>query len=57
MQDYKYVGILGPDVFSYVDELTKDCEKSGCEGDILIISGGIGELLNSTLLDSFTGVR
>lgn len=55
--NFKYVELLGPDVFSYVDRLTTECQTSGCEGDILIMSGGMGELLNSTLLDSFTGVR
>ena len=44
-------------MFCYVNHLTSECETHGCEGDILIMSGGIGELLNSTLLDSFTGVR
>ena len=40
-----------------MDRLRSDCQTSGCEGDILIMSGGVGELLNSTLMDSFTGVR
>ncbi|KAF0310680.1 hypothetical protein FJT64_001878 [Amphibalanus amphitrite] len=55
--DYRFIGQMGEDVFSYVNHLTADCAEHGCEGDILIMSGGIGELLNSTLLDSFTGVR
>ncbi|XP_037070631.1 uncharacterized protein LOC119091840 [Pollicipes pollicipes] len=55
--DYRYVDVLGPDTLGYVDHLMTECEAEGCEGDILIFSGGVGELLNSTLLDSFTGVR
>ena len=54
---------MGDDLFSYVDGVKQECETHGCEEDLLIISGGVAELLNSTFLrnssflDSFTGVR
>lgn len=52
-----YFGLLGPEVFQYVEALSHQCDTEGCAGDLLIVSGGVGELLNSTLIDSFRGVR
>jgi len=55
--EYHFLHLLGDDVFRYVDNLRKLCEADGCRDDIFIISGGTGELLNSTLMDSFAGLR
>ena len=48
---------MSEDIFSYVARLKRQCETQGCEADLLIMSGGVGELLNSTFLESFEGVR
>jgi len=55
--EYKLLGLLGPDIFEYVERLVSQCREEGCAEDLLIMSGGVAEQLNSTILDSFTGVR
>ncbi|XP_037087248.1 uncharacterized protein LOC119107803 [Pollicipes pollicipes] len=55
--EYKLLGLLGDDIFSYIGRLKRECVEEGCDGDLLIISGGVAELLNSTLMESFSGVR
>ncbi|KAF0288311.1 hypothetical protein FJT64_013298 [Amphibalanus amphitrite] len=55
--EYKLLGLMSEDIFNYVGHLKQECETQGCEADLLIISGGASELLNSTFLESFEGVR
>ncbi|XP_043247307.1 uncharacterized protein LOC122394482 [Amphibalanus amphitrite] len=55
--EYKLLGLMSEDIFNYVGHLKQECETHGCEADLLIISGGASELLNSTFLESFEGVR
>ena len=56
-QEYKLLALMSEDIFSYVGRLRQECERHGCEADLLILSGGASELLNSTFLESFQGVR
>lgn len=55
--EFKFIQTLNDDAFSYIDSWRARCENEGCENDLLIFSAGVGELLESTLMDSFDGVR